>query len=258
MQNEEILLQAESLSRANIKLEKTNADLVELNEEKDGLIEVVAHDLRSPLAACVGLVDVAEMSLDDQEETLGYLGKMKTSILRLIDMISRILESNSMDLEGKDLHMEQVNLSKLLKEVGDGFKLLAEKKEITIENLVDNAQPHIVLADQGFLRQVYENLLSNAIKFSPERQKIHIKLKAENGKITSSITDNGPGIGEDEQHRLFKKYQKLSAKPTAGEHSTGLGLSIVKRFVDAMDGRIWCESKLGHGATFSVEFKAVE
>jgi signal transduction histidine kinase len=137
--------------------------------------------------------------------------------------------------------------------------------------------------DGALATQVLQNLLSNAIKYSPLGKQVIVRVeeKYEGGSIkyenkyenrdgnntnTPSlipqhlsflrvlVQDEGPGISADDQAKLFSKFTRLSAMPTAGEHSTGLGLSIVKRLVEAMQGRVWCESELGRGATFIVEF----
>ena len=106
--------------------------------------------------------------------------------------------------------------------------------------------------------QVFENLISNAIKFSPPHKAVKVILAKDNGKARAEIIDEGPGLTEEDKKKVFGKFQRLSAKPTGGEHSTGLGLSIVKKYVEAMNGKVWCESEHGKGANFIVEFNRVE
>lgn len=108
--------------------------------------------------------------------------------------------------------------------------------------------------DETYFVQAFENVLSNAIKFSPLNAKVVVTARPSNDYYQLSITDEGPGLTEDDKKRLFHKYQKLSAQPTAGEKSTGLGLSIAKKYVEAMGGKIWCESEYGKGATFFLAF----
>ncbi|MFT6963167.1 MAG: signal transduction histidine kinase [Flammeovirgaceae bacterium] len=111
--------------------------------------------------------------------------------------------------------------------------------------------------DKTFGSQVFENLLSNAIKFSPTDKNIYINLVEKEGEFRAEIRDEGPGMSKEDMSKLFGKFQKLSARPTAGEKSTGLGLSIVKKYVEVMNGKVWCESELGEGASFVVEFEKV-
>ncbi|MSU63222.1 MAG: ATP-binding protein, partial [Pedosphaera sp.] len=99
-----------------------------------------------------------------------------------------------------------------------------------------------------------ENLLSNAVKYSPPEKSIFVRLAMNADGVRFEVRDEGPGLSAEDQKKLFGKFARLSAKPTGGEHSTGLGLSIVKRMVESMDGKVWCESELGRGATFIVQF----
>jgi signal transduction histidine kinase len=102
--------------------------------------------------------------------------------------------------------------------------------------------------------QVLENLVSNAVKYSPPGNAIFVRLKKHTQGVRIEVQDQGPGLSAEDQKKLFGKFARLSAKPTGGEYSTGLGLSIVKKMVEAMNGKVWCEGELGQGATFIVEF----
>jgi signal transduction histidine kinase len=104
--------------------------------------------------------------------------------------------------------------------------------------------------------QVLENLISNAVKYSPPGKNIFVRLRQQSGAIRLEVQDEGPGLSGEDQKKLFGKFARLSAKPTGGEHSTGLGLSIVKKMVEALTGRVWCESEPGRGATFIVELSS--
>ena len=104
--------------------------------------------------------------------------------------------------------------------------------------------------------QVLENLVSNAVKYSPPGKNIFVRLKRLPAAARCEVQDEGPGLSAEDQKKLFGKFARLSAKPTGGEHSTGLGLSIVKKMVEAMKGQVWCESEPGKGATFIVSLPA--
>jgi signal transduction histidine kinase len=116
----------------------------------------------------------------------------------------------------------------------------------------------IVLADKQAFWQVLDNFISNAVKYSPRGKNVWVRTlsrRDESGNLVGrlEVQDEGPGISESDMKKLFGKFARLSARPTGGEHSTGLGLSIVKKMVEAMNGKVWCESELGKGATFIVE-----
>jgi signal transduction histidine kinase len=110
------------------------------------------------------------------------------------------------------------------------------------------------LVDRGFVSEVFENLLSNAVKYSPLGKKVSVRMSEREDKNRIEFVDEGQGINEKDMKKLFGKYHKLTARPTAGEDSTGLGLSIVKKYVETQNGNVWCESEEGKGARFIIEF----
>lgn len=110
------------------------------------------------------------------------------------------------------------------------------------------------MGNTHYLQQIFHNLLSNAIKFSPKSKKIEVLVEETESRVKVKFKDEGPGISIKDQEKLFIKFQKLSAQPTNNEDSTGLGLALTKSFVDALSGVIYCESELGNGATFVVDF----
>ncbi|MCK4854513.1 MAG: HAMP domain-containing histidine kinase, partial [Bacteroidales bacterium] len=160
-------------------------------------------------------------------------------------------------IEQKKINMkcEKTDLSIIINEVYKNMQESARHKNINVR--LENPRTY-GFVDINYLTQVFENLLSNAIKFSPRDKDVWIRVMEINGEIRVNFIDEGPGIAQDEMNRLFGKYQKLSAKPTGGEHSTGLGLSIVKKYVDVMGGRVWCESEPGKGSNFIVAFKKTQ
>ena len=133
------------------------------------------------------------------------------------------------------------------------FSIKAETKKIKLYFLCESDEAFIKV-DRNYLIQVMENLISNALKFSSSHRNIYIRFLENDKFVRISVKDEGPGIPENECDDLFKKYHKLSPRPTAGEQSIGLGLSIVKKYVEVMKGKVWCESKVGQGSEFIVEF----
>jgi signal transduction histidine kinase len=134
----------------------------------------------------------------------------------------------------------------------DRFQLDAVNKQINL--IFDALSASFVNVDLSYANQIFENLISNAIKFSPPGKNIFVIVTDQGENVVTSVKDQGPGMNDDDKKKLFNKYQKLSAKPTGNESSTGLGLSIVKKYVEAMNGKIWCESEYGKGAAFFVSF----
>ena len=234
---------------------KKNEELLNLNNEKNNLISIVAHDLKSPLNQINGLLGLMRLTTTNlSDEALTYIDMMEQSSGRLSTMIAKILDVEAIESQKLNLVMENHDLAGLLHSLCQRYKVAATQKSIIIcENLSGDSS---AIVDKGYADQVFENLLSNAIKFSPQNKKVYVSITRRNEKIVAEVKDEGPGLSEDDKKKLFGKYQKLSAKPTGNETSTGLGLSIVKKFVDAMQGEIWCESSAGNGASFFVAFPA--
>ena len=255
-QKEEIEAQKETILQKTRAMERTNKNLVELNEDKNNLIGLVSHDLRGPLATVLGAVQLFKEDPDlPEEQKMKMLDMLEEMMEKQLQMVSKILDIDSIETGRIKLQLESVDVVETTKAVIARHTEKAGKKEIDIVLNVKDEDIYIQ-ADKNYLGdQVFGNLLSNALKFSPVQSKVEITVFKEKNSLRWGVSDQGPGVSEKDKKKLFGKYQKLSARPTGGEPSTGLGLSIVKRIVEEMEGRVWCESKLGYGATFWVEFQ---
>jgi signal transduction histidine kinase len=252
--NSKIIRHKEEIRMQNQELEEKNKELIELNNEKNYIIGIVAHDLRSPVNQMKGLVNLIRMSFgtltQDQDEVLRL---MQGSAERIHDMIGQILDVNAIESQKININIQNLKLNEVLKKVVNDYKDLAAQKHIQLL-LSIKSEDATALADPNYLAQVFENLLSNAIKFSPFEKKVFINMYDFGNKYRIEFKDQGPGINKQDMAKLFGRFQKLGAKPTGGESSTGLGLSIVKKYMEAMGGKIWCESQENAGATFILEF----
>jgi signal transduction histidine kinase len=143
----------------------------------------------------------------------------------------------------------------LVREAALEHEALAARKRLTIDT-ADARGPVEVRADPGATRQVIDNLISNALKYSPVGARVRVALCGAGGTVRFEVRDEGPGIAPTDLPKLFTKYARLGGRPTGGESSVGLGLSIVRQLVDSMAGRVWCESEFGRGTTFIVELPA--
>ena len=253
-QTELIHRQSQEIQKQLVELENQNKVLHELNIEKQQIISVVSHDLKGPFNRIFALMQLMTMSsenlTDDQKD---YLGKIHQIVSDGLSMIRNLLDNRRLDEKGIDLVPEKVNLSFLVSLLVKNYKTLGEKKKVHVHMEAPNQL--IVNADKLYLNRVIENLISNALKFSPPESSVHVSVKEENDFAEIRVKDEGPGISEEDKKKLFQKYNRLSARPTAGESSTGLGLYIVKTVVDKMGGEVFCESEEGKGATFVVRLK---
>ncbi len=253
-QKSKIYEQAKSIADKNEELLEKNLKLEGLNEEKNYIMNVVAHDLKSPLNQIQGLSEIIKLEKGLLSTSqLECLDNISTSSERLSGMINRILDTRAIESENKDYLASNVKVIPLMHDIIGNFQPLADQKGIAI-SAKNMRGSHLVKGDKHHIQQVIENIVSNAIKFSPRNKKIEINLKKESDQLILSFKDEGPGLTKEDHEQLFIEYANLSAKPTGNETSTGLGLSIVKKYVELMNGRIWCESTEGKGATFYLAF----
>ncbi len=236
---------------AESKLQKVNNRLEELNTEKDALISIVAHDLKSPLKRIKGIVELIRL-IDNPDERLQYLNMIGKTIESGEELIHDLLEINSIEQSKLPISTQTIELVSFLGTIVDSFRHQARTKEIVLQ-FTPATQKINAVTDADMYGRVVENLLSNAIKFSPANKTVAIALTETPHKVVLEIRDEGPGISQADQHKMFRKFQRLSARPTAGENSTGLGLSIVKALVEKLKGEISVESTLGKGTSFFFE-----
>jgi two-component system sensor histidine kinase/response regulator len=227
-------------------------ELRRLNDEKNEFMGIAAHDLRSPLGAITGFADLiledAQMARADLEDCAR---RIRDTSARMAEMVQNLLDANRIERGEMKLNLATTELVALVSSVVETQRSRAIVKQ-QILNFENGTAPVNVLVDPGIMVQVVENLVSNAVKYSPQGKSIFVRLKKEASVVRCEVQDEGPGLSAEDQKKLFGKFARLSAKPTGGEHATGLGLSIVKRMVEAMNGKVWCESEPGKGATFIV------
>jgi signal transduction histidine kinase len=257
-QQQKIQEQQEAIADQNISLENSNRELKSLNEQKNDLIGILSHDLRAPINQIKGFAEIYKMENTDMSSVqTDLMDRIINTSNRLTAMIRKIMDVEAVESNKDSSNIEIIHLPKLLREIATSFKSLADVKKIniTVEIAADDIY---IAADITFVTLVFENLVSNAIKFSEPNKTVKILLLLSEAKANTMIIDQGPGLTKDDKEKLFKKYQKLSAKPTDGEQSTGLGLSIVKQYVETMNGKVWAESNADEGSTFIVQFDQVD
>ncbi|MEM6299244.1 MAG: HAMP domain-containing sensor histidine kinase, partial [Bacteroidota bacterium] len=239
------------LTERKEEIEYQNEQLYELNAEKDGLISIVAHDLKAPLNKVDGFAQLIPLVGEMNSEQKSYLKKINratTNGRRLIRDLLDILATENM---GSSTEASQFILSQMISFSLEGFIERASQKNIDLTYQYDHADESVV-TDRTFLERILDNLVSNAIKFSERNTEVEVRTSLDKDMFCLEVSDQGPGISEDDQKMMFRKFQRLSAQPTGGEASTGLGLSIIKALVERLHGRIEVDSKLGEGTRFSV------
>jgi signal transduction histidine kinase len=185
------------------------------------------------------------------------LGSIVIAAQRMASTVTNLLDINAIETGNLNITCQPTDVEPIVRRCIADYTERAAAKKITLHYSPQSTSGKASL-DASVMADILENLLSNALKYSPLGKNVFIRFSASNEAVRVEIEDEGPGLSADDKTKLFGKFARLSAQPTGGEHSTGLGLSIVKRFTEAMHGRVWCESELGAGATFIVEFPSCE
>jgi signal transduction histidine kinase len=290
--NDEILRQQSILEKQATEIELTNTelqstiesvhqrnyDLAELNREKNEILAIVAHDLKNPVS---NVRMLSKLLRDDAEklttsEVQEFSGDIYTVSERMFELITTLLDVSAIEQGTLRFSYSVFEITSLAENVAHNYKARAGSKDITL-NFEQNQNeegleryPIVAYADKNATIQVLDNIVSNAIKYSPYGKNVWVRVLEDNQAVLTDTTpqkgllapsqeyvrieiqDEGPGLTAADKEKVFGKFTRLSAKPTAGEHSTGLGLSIVKRMVEGMNGAVWVESEHGKGATFVV------
>ncbi|HEV8512166.1 MAG TPA: tetratricopeptide repeat-containing sensor histidine kinase [Cyclobacteriaceae bacterium] len=237
------------------ELKQKSDKLEEENSEKSSILNIVSHDLKAPFNKIKGLIDLMEMTDDlkpaDKKQYINYI---KTSVDQGNYLINKLLEAETAYNETKPLFFESTNLVKFIDDFRDTTNVCLFEKQQQLKVDVRLESDH-ALIDQPMLTRILDNLVSNASKFSDKGKSIYLKVWSTDQYLNFSVRDEGPGISEDDQKVMFKKFQKLKAQPTGGESSTGLGLSIIKAIIEKLGGSIRVMSKLGEGTEVVVSFQ---
>ena len=243
-----------ALENSKKLLEERNTALQFLNEEKNRFIGMAAHDLNNPLTTVYLLTE----SLRRRPESLTAAQReklliMQESVNRIVLMVRNLLNVSRIE-EGKiEVNYHWETPDEVVLSILSRFEEIARQKNLSLK-FKSAVEGKAVLTDKNLLIEILENLISNAIKFSPSDKNIYIRLNYYNTEWEVEIEDEGQGIKEEEMCKLYSRFQKLSTRPTAGESSTGLGLSIVKDYVETLKGNIRCESEWQKGTRFIIGF----
>jgi len=247
------------LVTAQRELIKRNIELERLNELKNEFIGVAAHDMRNPLQVIQGF---SVMLLNKRFGELNAEQQQFVQVIRrnsdfMVKLITDLLYISKIESGKLKLDLKETDLISLLEQNIDLNRLLLAQKQIRISFSAERDFPMVPL-DTGKIEQVLNNLISNAGKFSAPSTAVEVRAAKSDTEVVISVRDEGQGIPPDELNRLFIPFENLSVKSTGGEQSTGLGLAIVKRVVEGHGGRIWVQSEVGTGSTFSFSLPLTE
>jgi signal transduction histidine kinase len=238
------------LALKNEQIVRNNEVLSDLNQEKNTLMNIVAHDLKSPLNRISGLASIMEIDDELPVKLQRYIKLIRDSTHSGLNLITDLLDVNALEQVNNSPDIREISISALLEERIRSMQVAADTKSIKLELNVNVDRP--VLTDESYMHRIIDNLLSNAIKFSDKESKVVVGASVKNNALILTVRDNGPGFMEEDKPFVFQKFKKLSARPTGGESSNGLGLAIVKILVDRLKGNIHLETSRGKGSEFVI------
>ncbi|MGK7390848.1 MAG: sensor histidine kinase, partial [Candidatus Cyclobacteriaceae bacterium M2_1C_046] len=234
-------------NKINRKLKNQKRQLEEANAVKDKLFSIIAHDLRTPLSALTGILELVREPTLSEEEMRELFSEMEFSLQQNMNVMENLLAWANQQMSGLNMEIRTINATEIVDEIMESLKFNARHKQITLEN---ELSPDLeVQGDYNLFKLVVRNLISNSIKFSNSGDHITIDATKENGEVHFEIRDTGIGIPEDMQDKIFAGGMH-SRKGTREEKGSGLGLNLCKEFVEKQGGRIYFESTEGKGTVF--------
>ena len=262
--NEVFKIQLKAIQEAMIEkqealeiIKKQHKKLQELDKTKNLFLANISHELRTPLNAIIGFSQALDSKIfgDLNPKQAEYIKDIQISSLHLLGMINEILDISKLEAHAMKFSPVELNPSQTIQEVVNILEPLYKNKDIEI--VFDSKFECKILADYQKFQQILYNLLSNAIKFTPEKGKIEIAQLQKDKNYILKIKDNGIGIDKKFHNKIFKKFVHLNNVYTKNQNSTGLGLTITKELVKLHKGKIYLESEINKGTTFTMEFKNI-
>jgi signal transduction histidine kinase len=238
---------------AEVVLQQAKEEAENANRAKSEFLSRMSHELRTPLNAVLGFAQLLEMDelTPPQREGVGHILKGGR---HLLDLINEVLDIARIESGRLSLSLEPVSLTTVLEETVALVRPIATARGVHLNNDADCDQ--WVLADQQRLKQVLLNLLSNAIKYNRENGQVQITCRVQEERATLSVRDTGTGIAPQDLARIFLPFERLGAE-SSGVEGTGIGLTLVQRLIESMNGRVAVESVVGQGSTFSIELPLI-
>lgn len=225
--------------------------VLELEKLRDDLIQMIVHDLRTPLTSIIGGLQTVVDTEYDPEITQEFVPMAISGANTLLEMVNTLLDINKMEAGQMTLDLSEVLFSDLAAKALEQVAGLVLEHEDHLETALALHCPPI-RADGEKLRRVVINLIGNAVKFTPDGGTITVGSKCDDSGLTFWVQDTGPGIPPEYRERIFEKFGQIDGEGRRRKNSTGLGLTFCKLVAEAHGGRIWVESEEGHGSTFHV------
>lgn len=248
---DELTINKNELEKNSKELQRLNKELEESNLNKNKLFSIIAHDLKSPFTALLGLAEFLKLNSSElsPEEITDFSSRLHGSLKNVLRLVENLLEWSRIQSDSIEFDPIRFDLEVLFSDLYPIFKVVAENKQI---ELINNLQQNIyVFADRNMIELILRNLLSNAIKFTPKGGKVTISSEEKENGIFIKIVDTGIGISKKDLDNIFNIDRNIRRSGTANEKGTGLGLILCKEFVEMNGGSCYIESDEGIGSTFA-------
>jgi signal transduction histidine kinase/pSer/pThr/pTyr-binding forkhead associated (FHA) protein len=235
-----------------VEIQNQAERIAELAKQKDELLGMVAHDLRTPLTGLLGFAEIALQGIERDMEPARVkedLEVIRATAVEMNDLLTDLLDVSKIESGKVTITPMLTDLYDLVTDSCRRYRLWAETKQIKFQTRLAEDIPNVRL-DPRRIQQVLNNLVSNACKFSSGGDTITLSIVRNQGDLEFAVTDTGQGISNEDIARLFARFEQGSSRPTKGERGTGLGLAIAKKIVELHGGQIWVESKKGVGSRF--------
>jgi signal transduction histidine kinase len=243
---------ADNLNRMNDELSELYLRIESANRHKSEFLAHMSHELRTPLNAVIGFSQMLEQQLFGElnEKQMEYVQDIHSSGQHLLSLINDILDLSKIDAGRMELDLSEFEIPLAIDNALTLIKERAGRHGIAV-NLDVDKRLNTFTGDERKFKQILLNLLSNAVKFTPDGGSISVVARKENGNVEIAVTDTGVGISAEEQVSVFEEFRQVRDDVNLASEGTGLGLTLTKRFVELHGGRIWVESALGEGSTFT-------
>jgi len=247
--------QKDEIERKNDELAFKNESLEEINIEKNNMLSVVAHDLKTPLTNILGFLELIRLNEESlSQDQKRYMDMIKEVVTESTYMVDNMLDVHKIESELYEMVYTNQLLDVMIDKVIKVHSSLAEAKKIKLVK-EDIPSECMIKTDKQYFKQIISNILKNAIENSPEQSEVILSGKENESTVTVSIADKGPGIPDSEQKRLFAGYRKGKVRVGEGAKSAGgFGLVVVMRLIEKLRARISVDSKEGQGSVFTIEF----
>jgi len=241
-----------AMQQKNEALTIANEHLFTMNRERTQFIDIASHDLQLPLVAVSMLSEtlLKQHMVPGSAEERQVIQMIHDATLEMRTLLSNLLSASLSDSGQMQLLIQEIDLNLLTQDIIQRYLPIAAKKNISLH--YENNKNFVLFTDRECCTQIIENLVSNAVKYTDPGKNVTVTISGNQQEVNIAVADEGPGIRQEDRHLLFQRFQRLSSRPTGGEMSTGLGLSIVKYMVQQLKGDITVDSEWGKGSVFTV------